>query len=415
MPLRHLSKVISLLRFRRFEQLIHRETRSRHDEILKWAKAEAKLAREVTFGSEGCSLGAAMAVKGDALALNVINEYKGKYAQCSHGLRILVHLPPFQHSPGGHSLFRNLAQSLEFIGIPTAVLEWKDDLSTVLEKFSPTVLISSDAESYLKRIDWSVFASYRKRKQIFLGLTASLQEYGNTPLLPRLAWAKKNGVDFYYSFRTEEYLLGRKAYEPFSAAGHKIVSVEFGANPLIYFPVPEIERDLDYVFLASSNSDKRERYYRYFPTIFATNIGFINGPGWGHVTELATSETHRYLYARAKVGINLHINDSVDWASELNERTYILAACGVPQLIDNAKLLGSRYSHDAFFIGDNPHEYKRLFKEMLTNPEETRRRANKARIETYSRHTTFHRAEHFAKALWSIMPFNRPSMILDKT
>jgi hypothetical protein len=415
MPLHYVEKVVSLLRFRRFQRSINRNTRSRHDEILRWAKTGAKEAQEDNkISDEAREPGAVLSANGDALALNIISEFRGKYSQSSNGLRILIHLPPFQHSPGGHSLFRNLAQSLEFIGIPTAILEWRDDLSAVLEKFEPTVLITSDAQSYLKRIDWSVFKAYRTRKKVFLGLTASLQEYGNTPLFDRLTWAKENGVDFFYSFRTEEYLTGRKAYGPFFAAGYKIVSVEFGANPLIYFPVPNIERDLDYVFLASSNSDKRERYYQYFPTIFSKNIGFINGPGWGHVSELAASETHRYLYARAKIGINLHINDSVEWASELNERTYILAACGVPQLIDNAKLLGSRYSGEAFFIGKDPDEYNRLFKEILAKPDEARRRANLARIETYSRHTTFHRAEHFAKALWRILPLNGPSAILDK-
>jgi len=91
----------------------------------------------------------------------------------------------------------------------------------------------------------------------------------------------------------------------------------------------------------------------------------------------------------------LHIDDSIDWASELNERTYILAACGVPQLIDNAKLLDGRFSKQAIFKAKNPHVYANMFEYMLNNKDECQKRAIKAMEEVFDKHTTFHRAEGF--------------------
>lgn len=213
------------------------------------------------------------------------------------------------------------------------------------------------------------------------------------PLPGRLQWAAKHGVDFYYSFRAPAYFRERASYRPFFDAGYRILSVEFGANPLLYHPVPGVARDLDYVFLASSNYDKRPRYYEFLSGILKEYPGFINGPGWSHSLELARAEVHRFLYARARVGLNLHIPDSIDWPSELNERTYILAACGVPQLVDTAKLLPARFSANAFFIAGNPREYRRMFSEILASPAEGAMRAAVACRDVFSRHTTFHRAE----------------------
>ena len=400
---RQFSRIASIVQFRLFERTIHRATRADHDEILRWAIAAA---------SRGDAMlafdGSAGAVHEGALHCETVkSEFAGKYAHLGDAIRVMIHLPPLERSPGGHSLFRNLGESLHYIGIPTQFVTWAEPFEGRLVSFQPTVFLTSDSPNYLDRIDWPAFAAYRVRQRCLLGLTASIPEYGNTPLPGRLRWAAKHGVDFYYSFRAPAYFEERRSYRPFFDAGYRILSVEFGANPLLYHPMPGIERDLDYVFLASSNYDKRPRYYEYLPEIVAKHSGFINGPGWSHSRTLARAELHRFLYARARVGINLHISDSIDWPSELNERTYILAACGVPQLVDAAKLLPARFSSAALFIAENPREYRRLFADILAEPEEAGRRAGLALREVYSRHTTFHRAEALVQQLQSMLPLHR--------
>ena len=69
--------------------------------------------------------------------------------------------------------------------------------------------MTSDHESYRQQIDWPKVLKYKKENQLKLGLTASLEEYGNTPLKERLQWAEKNRVDFFYSFRNDEYIKTR--------------------------------------------------------------------------------------------------------------------------------------------------------------------------------------------------------------
>ena len=383
MSLKLVHRQIAALKWRDFLRRINRQTVAWHDEIFSWAEG---------FNEHQLPTG---------LFEDVLSRFRGRCTNLS-SLRFLVHLPPVEVSPGGFSLFGNLVQGLNFVGVPARSLEWDQPIESVLRDFQPNVLLTSDSSTYLEKIDWPSLQQYRRKRYLKLALTASLEQYGNTPLQQRLNWAENNGVDFYYSFRCQEYLHERPEYAAFYDAGYKILSVEFGANPLVYYPLNGIERDIPYVFLASSNPDKWCRYFKYLPTVLSKYPGFINGPGWSWSKKSAPPSLHRRLYARALVGINLHLSDSIEWASELNERTYILAACGVPQVVDSALLLPERFSKDAFFVARTPKEYVEQFEYALSDRKEAERRASIAMKEVLEKHTCFHRAESFARQVFEI-------------
>lgn len=391
-----LVRYINALKFRIFENKINNKTWENHDQILKWAETCAKRPDE-ELQKQIQNSGDLIVQKGYELRQKVFTEFKDKYSD--EKIKIMINLPSKESSPGGYSLFGNMAESFKFMGIETELLFEGEDIKIKLEKFQPTVLLSSDHKIYTSKIDWNAISEYKKFHNLQVGLTASIEEYGNTPLKQRLNWAKSVGIDFYYSFRAPEYFNTRAEYNPFFEYGYKIYSVEFGANPLQYFPLPIINKDLEYVFLASSNGDKQKRYFKWLSKLVYKHIGFIDGPGWHKMDRWASQTTHKFLYARAKIGINLHIDDSMDWASELNERTYILAACGVPQLVDNAKLLEHRFSSEAMFIASTPKEYGELFEYMLNSPDECQKRALIALEEIFTKHTTFHRVDGFIQQL----------------
>lgn len=382
----------SKLQFRAFERQILKDTWEHHDALLDWALyRSARDAEELVYDS-------ALVKRAHKLRQIVLSEFKNKFKGVKR-IRILIHVPPKDISPGGYSLFSNLVDSISFLGIPCETLRWEESLSEKLSSFQPTVFLSSDNHIYLNRIDWNAIERYRSTYPLRIGLTASIQAYGNTPLSQRLNWARNHRIDFFYSFRSVDYLRSRKDYQPFFSEGYQVYSIEFGANPLYYYPVSGIERDLPYVFLASSNSDKQRRYRSWLTPILSQYPGFLDGPGWPRIKRYAPKGAHRYIYARAKVGINLHIEDSIEWASELNERTYILAACGVPQLIDNPKLLSQRFSSGAVFVASSPKEYEELFQYLIRNGDVAAERAELALHEVYQRHTTFHRAQQFIESL----------------
>jgi hypothetical protein len=248
-----------------------------------------------------------------------------------NNLKILIHVPSCEISPAGFSIFSNLVQSFNFLGVETEALKWHENIDEYLEDFKPTVFLTSDDGPFLDKVDWESVSRYKLKNDLKLGLTASLDYWGNATLYDRLKWAKEKNVDFYYSFEDEDYLLTRKEYEPYFSEGYQIFTIPFGANPLIYYPVPNIEKDLDYVFITAKTLDKWPRF-SYIEKIVSKNSGFISGTGWkicGPNYKFDT-EINRFIFSRAKVGLNLHLDLQIDWANELNERTYILAACGVP-------------------------------------------------------------------------------------
>jgi hypothetical protein len=361
------------------------------------ADAEAALASRTAHENDiACRSSPDPVVRqGWALKHQVEREFHNLHADKTNE-RILIHVPPPAFSPAGYSLFTNLAESLEFIGVPTLVLGWDANTQDTLEAFRPTVLLTSDHESYLARIDWVAVARYKQDMRLRVGLTASLEEYENTPLLGRLEWAAAHDVDFYYTFRDESYVTSRPGYRPFFDTGYKMVYLPFGANILHYYPVAGFERDLDFVIMASRKSE----HMSYMKDIASRNAGFIDGPGWKYVRDFRFNrERDRYIYARAKVGLNVHLPEQIEWACEVNERTYQLAACGVPQLMDHPRLIDSLFSKDALYVADTPAQYARMFREIMGHPELAVKRALLAQKEVFSSHTTFHRADAFVQQL----------------
>lgn len=383
-----------------FNHLLRSETVAMRDKVI--ALAELGLCNQLQHESDAVCFASPDPVvrQGWALKKQVEHEFCDRYAGRTDE-RVLIQVPPPGYSPAGYSLFTNLAESLEFMGVPTRILKWDDETTKVIDSFSPTVLLTSDHHSYLAQIDWAAIARYKQVNRLRIGLTASLEEYENTPLNDRLKWSAKNGTDFFYTFRDKEYVTTRDGYQPFFDAGYPMVYLPFGANILHYYPVAGFDRDLDYVIMATRKSE----HISYMKYIVRQYIGFIDGPGWRHVRDFRFNRARdRYIYARAKVGLNVHLPEQIDWACEVNERTYQLAACGVPQLIDHPKLLGRLFSSSSLYIADGPTEYMRLFKNIIDQPEDAVQRALLAQEEVFSRHTTFHRADSFMLQLDGALP-----------
>lgn len=115
--------------------------------------------------------------------------------------------------------------------------------------------------------------------------------------------------------------------------------------------VPADQKNINFIFLASSNPSKLDCMESYLGPILDRYSGFICGNGWKQVNHWPSLKANKFLFARSKIGINIHLKEQSEWANELNERTYILAASGIPQLTDKPKLLPERFSNRALMNG----------------------------------------------------------------
>lgn len=379
----------------RFNLRLNRKTQSQRKQIVQEAEVALSHADQYETAEAYLASTDPLVQQGFILKQEVCQSFKDRYRNQSDE-RILIHVPDAHFSPAGYSIFTNLAESLSYIGIPTAILEWNADIDVALAQFMPTTFLTSDHFTYLERINWLDIQEYKKRLPLKIGLTTSLEEYDNTPLMRRLQWAQQNEVDFFYSFRDEEYVHSRAQYRPYFEQNFPVLFLPFSANILHYYPVPGFKRDLNFALMAS----RKREHISYLKEIAAHYSGYIDGPGWQHVTEFTFNrDRDRYIYARTKVGLNVHLPEQLDWACELNERTYQLAACGVPQLIDHPKLIDKLFSPESMFIANNPKEYTALFQELIHNPELGQRKALLAQQEVFAKHTSLHKASAFIDQL----------------
>lgn len=393
--------------FHRFLDDVHPATKSGHDAVLDWAAAMAARAQELETEAAYEASPDPVVRQGYELRRAALGHFRG-LLRGEKRLRVLVHIPSPDYSPGGYSLFTNLAQSLEFLGLPVRELGWDDPVTEHLETFRPTVLLTSDNAPYLERIDWDAVAAYRREAgRLLIGLTASSEADGNTPFSGRLAWAEAHGVALYYGFGCPQYYREAPAFAPLREAGREVVSVEFGANVLEYYPVPGVVRSLDHMFLGSVNRSKWDRYRTWLGPVAAGAPGFIDGPGWPWAGRClmrdAPQAAQRYVYARARAGLNLHLEIQARRTADLNERTYQLAACGVPQVVDAPGLLTERFSAEGLYVARSPRDYSAQHARLLADPAEAEARALTAQREVFVRHTTCHRAEAFARRLVALM------------
>lgn len=371
--------------FRRFESRIHPDTWARQAEILDSLPDPCEEPE-----SDSADLRTALDLRAD-----VLGRFRDHWKPLAGFWRVLIHLPDFGVSPAGYSLFRNLGAGLAWLGVPVRFWDYGSPLGPHLDDFRPTVLLSIDHVWYRLASDGPDTAdalAYQRECPLALGLSSNHGTSDPAVLGRQLAVARDLGVTFFYSFQCPAYV--ERHYRAFAAHGFAVASVEFGANPLVYFPLPGVRRDLEFVFLASSNAEKWGRYFEYLPRLLARHPGLIVGPGWSRsgASSLPDEQANR-LYARARVGLNLHVPFQIAEPSELNERAYNLAAAAVPQLLDRPALLPDRLSQGAVFTADNPAEYEALFAYILDHPEEAFTRGVRSMQEVLSRHTLFHRAD----------------------
>ena len=378
--------------FRRFESRIHADTWLLQQETLAWSERFGQTHAESSpDGIADGDLRRGLETRARVLAL-----FKDAWLKKTHRWRVLIHLPDFIVSPAGYSLFWNLGAGLKWLGIPVEFWKHGTPIRQHLIEFEPTLLLSIDHIWYdlcQQPNDHSAHVeSYRRDHELTLGLSSNHFSADPVVLDAQLELGRKLLVDFFYSFQCPEYVADR--YRLFHERGFKVLSLEFAANPLVYYPLPDITRDINYVYLAATNFEKWTRCCEYLDAPLSRRSGVIVGPGWSKAASaMVTEDQARALYARARIGLNLHVPFQIAAPSEINERAYNLAAAAVPQLTDRPALLAARLSDNAVFAADSPAEYAEQFEYMLSHPEEAKVRGLRAMEEILQQHTIFHRAE----------------------
>jgi len=388
-------------RLKRLELKVNGKTKRDHEEIENWAllKKSSKLA-DADFLESADEI-----VKlGFKLRTELLNKFENKLLLSK--VKILIHCPNEKISVGYESIFKNIFKAFSHLGVKVKLLFWEETrASEILKEFKPNILFSLNDRAYIKNLDWEAIDAYRKENSLKIGLSVCerMHCHSGETLEGIIERGKNLRVDFYHSLWDQEYIDSNEDYRKYLELGYSIIPWEFGANIFDYYPVPQVDRDLDYVFLASTNRNKRPRYHEYLSKVFRNFYGFYDGPGWLDYRGNTDFSRDKFLYARTRIGINLHLQKQIDTAYDMNERTYQLAACGTPQLVDNAQLVLEKFRKESLFIAKTPKEYYELFEYALNSPQICREKAKMALEDIYNGQTLIHKAFEFVKNLEKVL------------
>jgi len=311
-------------------------------------------------------------------------------------LQVLFHLPPKSFSPGGYSWLHNLGLAFEHMGITTFKF-WDTSDEVKLDNNKEVLLFTSHSPVYVNALKKSGLLDKARNHPLKVGFTApfdiSSQEMFDHVFDQNEAY---DSECFFYSYHAQEYIQSTPFYAFLQNRNKKVYCLEFAANPLYHYPSQYINKVADYAFLGSVNYDKLNRYSDYFHALFNSKYkGVLAGPGWKWSKNyLFNLEHDKFIYAQAKIALNVHIDLQINTPCELNERAYQLAAYGIPQLTDNPMILKSKFAQIGLVAADS-EEYSYLFKKYYKEEDFLLELSNKAMLAVYERHLTFHRIVDF--------------------
>ncbi len=312
---------------------------------------------------------------------------------------ILLHFPPLSFSPAAHTWMINFKTAMMHMGVKIKTF-WED--LTIDNLSDVDYIIGIGAKYITDLVNWDIIKEAKKKFPFKIILQTTFDVENETHAKAFIKNYQNLGVDYFFSFDSKEFNIASGLNDLFSKLNTFLFSIEFSANPLLHFPPEFINPIYDYIFLGSSNYDKIERYNSFFPSIVKQFNGVIAGPGWDWSSNFVYSSVRdRELYSMSKIAINIHLTTQIKLNRQLNERAYIIAAYGIPQVTDNAAIINSKFPRIGL-VANNANEFNDAMLTILNDNNLSHTLAINALLDTYKFHTTFDRCSTFLSDLKKI-------------
>lgn len=302
-----------------------------------------------------------------SLRQSLLNDYHG----CRSGSqqRVLLHCPTT-----GMGALKYVMESwcdiLNFMGIESRLLQLHDSFADVLNSFDPTTLITIDCPALTEQLDSSVLRKYRTTHRLTVGLCIGVDE-------------QRPPADFYITFH-----LAPDRDPVLSRISEPLISLPFGFNPLIHYMRPG--RTLwDFAFVGSNSVLKEQETLAYLIPIIQNYSGILAGTSWpGKFGNISQADAG-LLYNFAAICPNYHLNAQIQEYNEVNERTFVILACGGFQIVDRPKAMRDLFDDDELVVASSPAEYHDLFAHYLTRSDERSVIARRGMRKVWERYSLF--------------------------
>jgi hypothetical protein len=324
-----------------------------------------------------------------------------KDSLCGLNLQIIFHTPPDSFSPGFASWFSSLAETLEWMGVN--VYQYWDDWDKKVIPLAD-LIVTHNHPLFINNFPFKAINRDRKNSCLVLSYF-NFENRNEAAESSMIIQCKEMGIHGFINAAHKQFLADSSFTRLSKSEGLDTISLEFGANPLRHYPSPLVFDKADFIFLASANYEKARRNHDYLYQPIIKYQGIIAGQGWPWISNYSLDpKRDRWMYSLSKVGLNIHLQSQVDEATELNERTYILFATGIPQLIDNPALLDIHFpSYD--FKSNDHKQYQDLLGSIIKGESGLDNIAVKMLEEVNTNHSTFVRVRQWLKDL-GFLPAN---------
>ena len=305
---------------------------------------------------------------------SVLREYLGKYEGTRE--RILLHRPA---NGALKYLMDSWAEVLNHMGIPTSMLTWGSSTREAFHSFRPTVFITVADPSYSAVLNEDFIARYRGERRL------KVARIGVTHRI--------DPTDFVITFHLDPQNDPR-----FANVDKPLLSLPFGINPRRHYMRPGKEV-WDFFFVGSNSHLKTDTTNQYLMPIVDRYRGILAGTNWQVGLGELTIAQAAPMYGMAKIYPNFHLPWQYETVDEINERAYIIPACGGFELVDNPAAMRTLYEPDEMAVAKSPAEYHDMFAHFLAHPEERTPYIARGMRRTYRRHTLFHILNRLAQHL----------------
>ncbi|XOJ89840.1 hypothetical protein ABXT57_02895 [Methylophilaceae bacterium Uisw_097] len=308
-------------------------------------------------------------------------------------INFIFDINKFENSAAGYSYYYNYYQMIRKFGYTASYFDIKN-IKRKLSKSKKNILFLQ--QHNLNYIDELLIL--KKDYNFRIGIPAELE---NIVLKNKnIFLGKKNLIDFYYAWHNPNFINNSKMYSSYKLSKKPIISLEPAFNFFNFNKYFNTKKKYHFVYFASLNLLKFDRFSKFFSKILRNYMGIIDGPNWMHSSNSNfDNKLQSKIYSESLIGLNLSIDFQIKNNSELNERTYILAGLGIPQLIDNPKLLSDVYPEGLIQSASNASEFFFLFKKMINNYNFFLKKSKLAMIYTFKNHTYYERVNFLIKQM----------------
>ncbi len=318
---------------------------------------------------------------------DLLAAYKNRWQRM--GLRVLLHRP----SNGALKyLMDSWAEVLTYAGVQTRLINWGERTAPVFEQFRPDVFLTVADPNYMAQLDYEYIMQYRKNTGLLIGhITTFEHEFPS--------------CDFLVTFHFDPSRNARM-----QVTETPLVSLPFAANPLQHYMRPGVEV-WDYFFVGTNSPRKVACTKAYLLPLVRRYSGVLAGANWDMgLGELSVQEA-AVLYNFARIYPNYSTPRHFDEYNEVNERTFIIPACGGFELMDNPVAIRELFTGEELAIADSPAQYREMFDHYLRHPEERLPIVRAGMRRVYREYTLFHVLERLVSQIGSLRTQGEPAPV----